>query len=110
MPVHACLRLVALGRAWLPLPAKTEKAKKNGLSSPFLVFAAVVIIAKNGPDLKGSGAVSTGCGPRLQPWPTDFLDACYAYGVRAPIFNASVGKEPQPGPSCLSLERRGVPG
>jgi hypothetical protein len=35
------------------LTAKTEKAKKNGLSSPFLIFTADVIIAKIRADLKG---------------------------------------------------------
>jgi hypothetical protein len=33
--------------------AKTEKAKKNGLSSPFLIFTADVIIAKIRTNLKG---------------------------------------------------------
>jgi hypothetical protein len=52
------------------LTAKTEKAKKNGLSSPFLIFTADAIIAKIRPDLKGVALCRQIARPAAQTRPT----------------------------------------
>ena len=66
--IHAWLRLVAL-------TAKTEKAKKNGLSSPFLIFTAEAIIAKIRADLKGVALCRQIARPAAQIRPTGAVRA-----------------------------------
>jgi hypothetical protein len=79
------------------LTTKTEKAKKNGLSSPFLIFTADVIIAKIRADLKGVALCRQFARPAAQTRPTG------AVGSLAPNDAVSgrnlrvLGEEPEPG-------------